>query len=343
MDGPLTPAPALSTDRVVLVTGALGCIGAWTVRELLVTGATVVGFDSTNDTRRLRQVTPPELVDRVRLVSGDVGDLTSIQDAIQPWGVDRIVHLAALQVPACRSDPPRGAFVNVVGTANVFEAARRAGVRSVIYTSSAAVFDQPGGRIEADAVPEPMTHYGVYKLADEGIARAYWHEFGLSSIGIRPMTVYGAGRDRGLTSSPTKALLAAVLGCKYEIAFGGSTLLHYARDVGRALVNATDAQVDGAHVFNLNGTRATMLDFLTVTQQLTGPQAVGISISHRSLPFPDDLDITGLEIIGPPPATSLHDGIAETLEIFRSLDRDGSLRPGDHGLVVEGGMARDVE
>ena len=331
------------SDRAVLVTGALGCIGAWTVRELLVVGSTVVGFDSTDDARRLRQVTPPELVDQVRLVRGDVGDLASLQDAIETWEVDRIVHLAALQVPACRSDPPRGAVVNVVGTANVFEAARRASVTCVAYSSSAAVFDQPGGRVEADTVPEPKSHYGVYKLANEGTARAYWHEFGVPSIGIRPMTVYGPGRDRGLTSSPTKALLAAVLGCSYEIAFGGTTLLHYAKDVGRALMNAATVEVDGAHVANLNGTRSTIVDFLATTQRLAGAQAEGISINHRSLPFPDDADTTGLDIIGSVPLTSLDDGIAETLEFFRALDQKGELHPEDHGLVVDDGTARDVE
>jgi nucleoside-diphosphate-sugar epimerase len=339
----IAPVASRPSGRPVLVTGALGCIGAWTVRELLVAGATVVGIDSTANARRLRQITPPDLVDQVHVVSADVGDLASLQSAIETWEVGRIVHLAALQVPACRSDPPRGAVVNVVGTANVFEAARSAGFKSVVYTSSAAVFNQAGGRVEADAIPEPTSHYGVYKLANEGTARAYWQEFGVSSIGIRPMTVYGPGRDRGLTSSPTKALLAAVLGCGYEIAFGGATLLHYARDVGRALVNATHAEVEGAHVVNLNGTRSTMSDFLMMTRRLAGPRADGISVNHRALPFPDDADTTGLDIIGPPPITPLEDGIAETLEFFRALDHTGELHPEDHGLVVEEGIARDIE
>ena len=339
----MRPVIGEPSERAVLVTGALGCIGAWTVRELLAVGATIVALDSTDNARRLRQVTPPDLVDRVRLVSGDVGDLVSLQDAIEIWEVDRIVHLAALQVPACRSDPPRGALVNVVGTANVFEAARRAGLRSVVYTSSAAVFNQPGGRVEADTVPGPTSHYGVYKLANEGTARAYWHEFGVPSIGVRPMTVYGPGRDRGLTSSPTKALLAAVLGCGYEIAFGGYTLLHYAQDVGRALVSAAKVEVAGAHVVNLKGTRSTMIDFLAITQQLAGAQAERISINHQSLPFPDDADTTGLDIIGSPSVTSLEDGIAKTLEFFRALDLKGELHPEDHGLVVDHGIARDVE
>ncbi|MFZ0014351.1 MAG: NAD(P)-dependent oxidoreductase [Acidimicrobiia bacterium] len=339
----MTPEPGLPSERPVLVTGALGCIGAWTVRELMAAGVPVVAFDSGDDDRRLRQVTPPDLIDRVRVVNGDVADLISLLGVIESQNVGRIVHLAALQVPACRSDPPRGAVVNVVGTVNVFEAARRAGLESVVYTSSAAVFDQPGARVEVDTRPEPRTHYGVYKLANEGTARAYWYEFDVPSIGIRPMTVYGPGRDRGLTSSPTKALLAATLGCSYEIAFGGTTLLHYARDVGRALVSAAQVDVTGAHVANLNGTTSTIADFVATTREVAGASAGRISVSHRPLPFPDDADTTGLDIVGSTPITPLEDGIAETLEFFRALDRDGKLHPADHGLVVENGVARDAE
>jgi nucleoside-diphosphate-sugar epimerase len=309
----------------------------------LIPGTAVVAFDSGDDDRRLRQITPSDLIDRVRLVRGDVGDLASLQRVIEAQNVGRIVHLAALQVPACRADPPRGAVVNVVGTVNVFEAARRAGLKTVVYTSSAAVFDQSGGRVDADTRPEPRSHYGVYKLANEGTARAYWYQFGVRSIGIRPMTVYGPGRDRGLTSSPTKALLAATLGCSYEIAFGGTTLLHFTRDVGRALVSATGVDVDGAQVVNLNGTRSTIADFVATTQKLVGPPADRISVSARSLPFPDDAATTGLDIIGSPQITPLEDGIAETLEFFRALDQNGALHPESHGLVVDDGLARDAD
>jgi nucleoside-diphosphate-sugar epimerase len=115
-------------------------------------------------------------------------------------------------VPFCRADPPRGALVNVVGTVNVFEAARRrAGqMAPVVYTSSIAVFtaddaDPASGRLTAAAYPHPPNHYGVFKQANEGNARIYWLDSGVSSIGVRPMTIYGVGRDQGMTSGPTKA------------------------------------------------------------------------------------------------------------------------------------------
>jgi UDP-glucuronate 4-epimerase len=328
-------------DGAVLVTGGLGCIGAWTVRELLVTGIPVVVLDPSEDVRRLRQVIQPDLLDRARVITGDVTDLGSLEKVLVDHGVDRIVHLAALQIPACRSNPPVGALVNVVGTVNVFEAARRNGIPRVVYTSSIAVFDQDGGSIEAGAVPRPANHYGVYKVANEGTARAYWNDFGVSSIGLRPLTVYGPGRDRGLTSSPTKAMLAAVLGLRYEIGFGGVTLFHHAGDVGRALVAAVQAPLDGAHVANLNGVRASVADIVARLRDLVGASADGITAKTDPIPFPDDIDTTGLEAIGPPSVTPLEDGVAATVEFFRTLQVRGVLEPEEHGLVVEEGTAVD--
>jgi nucleoside-diphosphate-sugar epimerase len=238
-----------------------------------------------------------------------------------------------------------GALVNVVGTVNVFQAARRAGVPHVVYTSSIAVFDRgpEKGRLMADAPARPASHYGAYKLANEGTARAYWNDFGVSSIGIRPMTVYGPGRDQGLTSSPTKAVLAAVLGYAYEIGFGGATLFHFAGDVGRALVAAARSSVDGAHVANLNGVRAPVSDIVASLQDLVGSSADGITLNPSALPFPDDVDTSGLDIIGPPPVTPLSEGVAATVEFFRDLQSRVALDPAEHGLVVEDGIALDRE
>src|SRR4029079_5905398 len=130
-------------------------------------------------------------------------------------GVTNVIHLAALQVPFCRADPPRGALVNVVGTVNVFEAVKRRLDRMapIAYTSSMGAYssadvDPATGRLLEDADPHPLTHYGVYKVANEGTARIYALDDGLRSIGVRPLTVYGAGRDQGMTSGPTVAIAA---------------------------------------------------------------------------------------------------------------------------------------
>jgi nucleoside-diphosphate-sugar epimerase len=138
--------------------------------------------------------------------------------------ITHIIHLAALQVPFCKAKPSLGAAVNVVGTVNVFEAAKRAGLKQVVYASSVAVYgiseEYPDAPLAHDAPHKPRTLYGVYKHANEGSARISYQDDGISSIGLRPYIVYGPGRDQGMTSGPTKAILAAVLGQPYHIGFG---------------------------------------------------------------------------------------------------------------------------
>src|SRR6266511_1940882 len=166
-----------------LVTGALGCIGAWTVATLVREGADVVAFDLGTDDRRLRLIAAPEEVGRVTFVRGDLTDLAAVERALSEHEVTHVVYLAALQVPFCKADPMLGAQVNVTGTVNVFEAARRHGLGTTIaYASSAAVYDEHGDIA-------PRTLYGVYKVANEGTARIYADDGSIASIGLRPFTV----------------------------------------------------------------------------------------------------------------------------------------------------------
>ena len=145
----------------------------------------------------------------VRLVHGDVTDLDALNRTIADHGITHIVHLAALLMPVAQADPPRGALVNVVGTVNVLEAARRGEVAGVAYASSAAAYDRSDGvRVEEDADGHALYHYGVHKQANEGAARVYFHDAGLSSVGLRPHVVYGPGRDNGMTAGPTLAMAA---------------------------------------------------------------------------------------------------------------------------------------
>jgi nucleoside-diphosphate-sugar epimerase len=94
--------------------------------------------------------------------------------------VRAIIHLAALQVPFCKADPAAGARANVVGTVNVLEAARHAGLKRVAYASSIAALS-----FLPDA-PWLATLYGAYKLANEMTAKVYFQDWGVPSVGLRP-------------------------------------------------------------------------------------------------------------------------------------------------------------
>jgi UDP-glucuronate 4-epimerase len=302
-----------------LVTGALGCLGAWVARAVLADGGEVVGYDLGEDTARLRLVLGDD-ADRVALVRGDITDLDALGSALDEHAITRVVHLAALQVPFVRANPPLGMRVNVAGTVNVFEAiAKRLDrIPGVAYASSTAVYSasDPSPAPESGGTA-PSTLYGVSKLADEGIARVYAADVGLPSIGLRPYVVYGPGRDQGMTSGPTAAMLAAVQGEPYAIGFTGTAQYDYAPDVARAFVTAASAAHEGAAVYNPPGVPASVEEVVAAIRRVV-PDAE-ITWSGDPLPFPPRLESVGFDRdVGPFPRTPLDAGVTATIEHFRA-------------------------
>ena len=309
------------TERT-LVTGALGCVGAWTIKALLEDGEEPVGFDLGEDDSRLRLILDESERERVTLVPGDVADGEALGRALDEHRITRVVHLAALQVPFCRADPVRGAHVNVRGTVVVFEEvkARRDRFPGLAYASSTAVYNasDPSPALESGGTA-PSTLYGTYKLANEGTARVFWQDDGVSSIGIRPYVVYGPGRDQGMTSGPTLAMAAAARGEGFEIAYGGTAQYDFAPDVGRAFVRAARAANDGAHVANFPGDPSSMNEVVAAVEA-AAPEVTGsITYADEPLPFPESLESGLLErLVGPLPRTSLAEGVRLTVEHFRA-------------------------
>jgi nucleoside-diphosphate-sugar epimerase len=279
----------------------------------------VVGYDLGDDTSRLRLVLG-DAADRVLLVRGDVTDLESLGKALDDHEVTRVVHLAALQVPFVRANPPLGMRINVAGTATVFEAAARRldRIPAVAYASSAAVYGpaDPSPAPESGGT-EPSTLYGVSKLADEGMARVYAADAGLPTVGLRPYVVYGPGRDQGLTSGPTVAMQAAARGEPSTIGFTGTAQYDYAPDVARAFVTAASATSPGAAVYNLPGVAASVEDVVAAIRTVV--PAAEIAVEGGPLPFPAELEAVGFEReIGPCPRTPLEVGVAATITHFRA-------------------------
>jgi nucleoside-diphosphate-sugar epimerase len=320
----------------VLLTGGYGCIGSWIVRNLLARGDQVWIYDLKEDPRRMRLILPEDQVRQVQFVQGDVTDLPALRRAIGEHGITHLIHLAGLQVPTCRADPVLGAKVNVLGTLAVFEAVRQASgqVQRLVYASSAAVFgppeDYPRGPLPDDVKLTPTTHYGYFKCCNEGNARVYYQDHGLSSIGLRPWTVYGVGRDLGMTSEPTKAIKSLALGRKYHISYGGWQDLQYVDDVARVFVRSLEAPYQGAKSYNLRGD---VVDLPTFHRALceVEPSAAGL-ITHgeRQIGIAYDLDDAALQRdLGPLPKTPLVEGIRQTLEMFRTLNAEGRLDTAD--------------
>ena len=326
--GGTAPGEASLSARRFLVTGAYGCIGAWVVNELLELREEVTTFDLSSDPRRLRLLLPADVLEAIPHRRGDIGELAAVEAVLDEGSITNVIHLAALQVPFCRADPPLGARVNVLGTVNVFEAVarRRERMAPLVYASSIAAFDPPEAGREPAMAGHPGTIYGVYKRANESTAAVYRQESGVASIGLRPHTVYGVGRDQGVTSAPTVAMLAAAARVPYTIPYSGAAQLQLARDVARAFIAASLSDRDDASVHNLPGEAVTIGEVVEAIEEAV-PEAAGtIEIAEAVLPFPSQVDGSSFAAVAPGfTATPLADGVRATVERFRVLLSEGLL------------------
>ena len=320
-----------STERF-LVTGAAGCIGAWAVRLLLDEGVPVVATDLSPDLRRF------ELISQGRPGQPEFAelDVTSSRDVaaiVADHGITHLVHLAGLQLPFCAADPPLGALVNVVGTVNVFEAIRASGGHiGLAFASSAAVFGKPDRHpagVVADNSPLlPDSFYGVYKVANEGTASVYATGHGIGSIALRPFIVYGLGRDQGMTSDPTKAMLAAAAGVPFQIKFSGSMLLTYAPDCARAFIASARAAAGSGEAISLNvpGHRISVPALAGLIEDALPGSGRLITWDRNPLPVPSVLAGPAIrDAVGDVPNIPLADGVRETIKGFQDALAAGRL------------------
>jgi nucleoside-diphosphate-sugar epimerase len=309
----------------ILVTGAQGCIGAWVVKRLLDAGHHVVTFDINDSLARLEMIAGSEAVAKVDRRVGRIEDTDTVKRLIVDEGIAHVVHLAAVLMPFCQKNPVQGALVNVVGTLNVFEAARDAGypVR-IVYASSSAVWgpasEYPEGALTEDLPVKPATHYGAFKAANERNAKIFFDDNGISSIGLRPWTVFGPGRDAGLTADPTLAMRAVAQRKPFQIRLTGHMDLQYVRDVADIFIQCLFSPAPGAHVFNLRGEIVEMEALRLMLGEIR-PEALDlISVAGSPVPVAFRMDDSALvRTVGEVPRTPLREALIETIEAFERI------------------------
>jgi nucleoside-diphosphate-sugar epimerase len=138
---------SLTTTSKVLISGGQGFVGSYVAQKLLKRKIPIVIFDKVKDDHILEQViTNKEEINKISRVFGDISNIDNLkvafeQNKLQPF--THIIHLAALQIPACRTNPMLGAQVNIIGTLNMFELAKTYKIKHIVYTSSAGVVGRP--------------------------------------------------------------------------------------------------------------------------------------------------------------------------------------------------------
>jgi nucleoside-diphosphate-sugar epimerase len=308
----------------ILVTGSQGCIGSWVVKRLIEAGHSVMTFDVNDSVARLEMIAGKEIAAKVDRRVGRIEDTAAVKSMIREEGITHVVHLAAVLMPFCQKNPVEGGLINVIGTLNLFEAARDSGreVR-IVYASSSAVWgptDEYGeGALTEDLPVKPATHYGVFKAANEGNARIFFSTDGISSIGLRPWTVFGPGRDAGLTADPTLAMRAVAQRQPFQIRLSGFMDLQYVQDVADIFIQCLFSAVKGAYVFNLRGEVIGMEELRLLLEELRPGAAELISVAGPAVPVAYRMDDTALvRTVGEVPRTPLRKAIASTLETFEA-------------------------
>ena len=316
----------------VLITGGYGFLGSWIVKDLFAGGHSIFLYDIKQDAERLEVVLNKDIISQTTFCEGNVTDQDRLIRTIREHGITHIIHLAGLQVPTCRANPVLGAQVNVMGTLAIFEAYKecRNQVKRVVYASSAAVFgppaDYPEGPLSDNVRLSPSTNYGFYKICNEGNAKVYFLDHGMTSIGLRPWTVYGVGRDVGMTSEPTKAMKCMALHKPYHITYGGFQDLQYVADVARVFAHSLDVPFEGAKSYNLRGDVVDLQTLHQVFEKLEPEASKLITFGDRQIQIAYNLSDEGLQKeIGPLPKTTLSEGIFRTIKKFRKLEAEGRL------------------
>ena len=291
----------------ILIFGGCGFLGSWITKALLKKNLKITIFDLRIKTDLLKNLIGNDL-NKINFIEGDISDYEQVLKATED--MNYILNLAGLMTPDCSSNPSLGAEVNVKGSINVFEAIKKNNIKFLIYTSSGGVYGN-----EDKYNPFPETHYGAFKLAVEGMARAYFNESLISSVGLRPFVIYGPGREIGGTAGVTLACKAAKQNFEYTVGFSGKVGFVYVEDVTNLVERLIDKAPVGAITMNINGITTSVENFVSIIKKNI-PDAK-VKFSGKPLSVVE-------EILGGEPSktfkdfkyTSLDNGINPTINFY---------------------------
>jgi UDP-glucose 4-epimerase len=294
----------------VLITGVAGFLGSGLASRLVREGYAVVGVCSDIVTARKR------VHQEVRLHECDVRS-PEIHSLFE--GVDVVFHFAAKSsIAACQEDPVSTISINVVGTANVFEAARRANVRKVVYASSAA--------LEESA--KQKTFYAISKAADERLGEGFTAAFGLPTVGLRYFNIYGPGQDYRGDPLVINRFIDTLAKGQQPILFEGyeqsrRDFVHIDDVHNFHLLCIKDTRVDN-RVFRLgSGKQYTMLEIIHTIQKILGTTIEPIVKSRTAVDAPSSTlaDITDALALGWEPKVGLEEGLRSMIARIQQIPR----------------------
>ena len=319
----------MRTDRTILVTGGAGFIGSHLCERLIERGDRVTCFDNFDPyydpDRKLRNLEPIRHHPNFTLVRGNIVDGGMLQDVMAEHRIGRVVHLAARAgVRPSLEEPSLYQEVNVAGTTNVLEAARKSGIRSVVMASSSSVYgaNTKVPFCETDPVDQPISPYAASKRACELMAHVYYALYGMDVICHRFFTVYGPRQRPDMAIS--KFMDRIQRGLPIDIYGDGSTRRDYTYvgDVVNGVIASLDrAEGMGYQVFNLGNSQTVAL--CELVDAIGNALGVEPLLRHRPEQL-GDVKITyaniakARKLLDYAPATPLDLGLARYVSWLRS-------------------------
>ncbi len=304
-----------------LVTGGAGFIGSHLVEDLLKRGHFVRVLDNFSTGKRENLA---GLLDSIELVEGDVRSYHIVQQAA--GDIEVVLHQAALpSVPRSIADPITTNEVNVVGTLNILEAARQAGVRRVVYASSSSIYGDGGELPKSEKLePNPLSPYAVSKLAGEKYCRVFSALYGLETVTLRYFNVFGSRQDPASQySAVIPRFIRMVLQGEPPIIYGDGSQTRdftHVANVVEANLLASEARCESGLALNCAyGGRTSVNQLVTDICDLTGRK---IECKYAS-PRPGEVLHSQADIslaarhIGYQPTVDFKEGLRRTIEQYR--------------------------
>ena len=311
----------------ILVTGGAGFIGSHVCERLLAEGHSVWAFDDLNNfydpqfkRRNIREI--QALAKPFEFVQGDLTDPAALEELFASVRFDQVIHLAARAgVRPSLEEPALYQRVNVEGTVNLFEAARKRGVKKIVAASSSSVYgvNSKVPFAEADPIFQAISPYAASKLACEALGHVYHHVYGMDIVMLRFFTVYGPRQRPDLAIYKFAGLISA--GKPIPVFGDGSTARDYTYvdDIMQGVMACTRREF-GYEIFNLGESQTVKLAYLIVLlEQALGKKAV---IDRRPMQ-PGDVPLTCADItkarekLGYNPQTRIEQGIPLFVKWFK--------------------------